>query len=124
MGAYWADKIYFDLLEKTRVVQYIKQQDSCTKRPHAKLIPVVWNGQQDQMFFYDGCTYVGGEFSTVAFYQKSLYPMAMIQNNVGLIGCHPEANHHWFDSYHYMKNFWHNGNHYKLLNDFVERLTR
>ena len=124
MGAYWADKLYFDILDKTRVVQYIKQPNTCTKRPHAKLIDVIWSGEKEQMFFYDGCTYLEGDFSIVAFYLKTLYPMAIIQDNVGLIGCHPEADQHWFNSYSYTKDFWHGGRQYQLLNKFVERLLK
>ena len=43
MGAYWADKDYFDILDDVRVVQYIKQPNTCTRRPHAKNMPTNWS---------------------------------------------------------------------------------
>lgn len=122
MGAYWCDSFYFDFLKGTRVVQYIKARGTCTKRPHAKAIPITWKGRQDRMFFYDGCTFEGGDYVTVATYAETGYTMAMTQENLGLIGCHPEATQHWFDSYNYMKEHWHHGMHHKLLNQFVKKL--
>jgi hypothetical protein len=74
------------------------------------------------MFFYDGCTFEGGDYVTVATYAETGYTMAMTQENLGLIGCHPEATQHWFDSYNYMKEHWHHGMHHKLLNQFVKKL--
>jgi hypothetical protein len=52
------------------------------------------------MFFYDGCTLVGdaSKFTTIATYANG-DAMAVIQNNIGLMGCHPEAEQCWYDSY-------------------------
>lgn len=122
MGAYWCDRLYFNFLKSTRVVQYIKVGGTCTKRPHAKAIPVIWNNQADHMFFYDGCTFKGGDYVTVATYARTGYTMAMVQENIGLIGCHPEATKHWFDIYRYTQPYWHGGRHYHLLNQFVKKL--
>ena len=47
-------------------------------------------------------------------------PMAIIQNNIGIIGCHPEATKHWFDGYSWMRNKYHN--HHNLLLEFVNEL--
>lgn len=121
MGAYWADQHYFDLLDDTRVVQYIKQAGTCTRRPHAKGMNVSWEGKPTTMFFYDGCTYMGGNFEAIATYPTG-YPMAIIQNRVGLIGCHPESTKHWYDSYSWMPRHWHNNTQGKLLLDFTNRL--
>ena len=115
MGAYWADTDYFGLLDNVRVVQYIKQPNTDTRRPHAKEMPVKWHDQQTSMYFYDGCTYTGtGNYHTVASYPNG-DPMAIIQDRVALIGCHPEADHHWYDSYTWMRRRWHGGRHQYLL---------
>ena len=40
MGAYWAGKHYFNILNNVDSVQYIKRPNTDTKRPHAKAIDV------------------------------------------------------------------------------------
>ena len=120
MGAYWSDKYYFDILKETRVVQYIKQRESCTKRPHAKNMEICWEGLRDRMFFYDGCTFHGGSYETVAKYYRTRYPMAIVQENIGLIGCHPEADSFWYDMYPYLRGIRNPTQHY--LREFVQRL--
>jgi glutamine amidotransferase-like uncharacterized protein len=122
MGAYWADKYYFDILDDVRAVQYITQPNTDTRRPHAKHLAVNWMGQDTNMYFYDGCAFVGdnSKFETLATYANG-DPMAIIQGNLGLIGCHPEADKHWYDSYTWMKKHWHGGQHDLLLN-FVDKL--
>jgi glutamine amidotransferase-like uncharacterized protein len=123
MGAYWTDKHYFNIMGDDRIEQYIKQPHTDTKRPHAKNISITWNGNNDKMFFYDGCAIIGDEtkFKTVARYSNG-DPMAVIKNNIGLIGCHPESEIHWYNSYSWMKGLWHDGRHHKLLLDFVNEL--
>jgi glutamine amidotransferase-like uncharacterized protein len=125
MGAYWADTDYLGLLNGVRAVQYIKQPNTDTKRPHAKNIDVNWMGRDMNMYFYDGCALIGDEttFDTVARYRNG-DPMAIIQDNVGLIGCHPESEKHWYDSYSWMQKHYHNDTHGKLLLDFVNELYR
>ena len=39
MGAFWAGRHYFNLLEDIDVPQYITQPGTCTRRPHAKNMP-------------------------------------------------------------------------------------
>ena len=92
MGAYWAGSHYFNLLDDCDAVQYYKRPTADTRRPHTKNISVVWNGVQDKMFFNDGCALIGDntKFETIATYANG-DPMAIIQNNLGLIGCHPES---------------------------------
>jgi hypothetical protein len=122
MGAYWAGNHYFKLLEGIDSVQYYKQPTACTRRPHTKAMPVTWNGRDEKMFFNDGCTFVGnGKYETIATYSNG-EPMAIIQNNLGLIGCHPESEKFWYDGYKKMGPHWHNGSHHKLLLKFVNRL--
>ena len=122
MGAYWAGKYYLDILEGIDAVQYIRRPNTDTRRPHAKAVPIIRNGHPDRMFFYDGCAIVGnGKFQTVATYANG-DPMAIIQNRIGLIGCHPESEQFWYDSYSWMRKHWHHGHHHTLLLDFVNRL--
>tara|TARA_R110000868_G_scaffold163191_1_gene395342 strand:- start:295 stop:936 length:642 start_codon:yes stop_codon:yes gene_type:complete len=124
MGAYWADADYFNILDGVRAEQYIKRPSTDTRRPHAKAANVTWNGQPERMYFYDGCALVGDEnkFETVARYANN-DPMAIIQNRVGLIGCHPESQLFWYDK-KYLKPHWHQGQHHQLLLEFVDRLMQ
>ena len=123
MGAYWAGSEYFNILDNVDAVQYITRPGTDTRRPHAKALPVTWNGESHKMFFYDGCALIGnGKYQTVATYTNG-DAMAIIQNNVGLIGCHPESESHWYSSYTWLKGKYHNGAHHKLLLDFVNELV-
>jgi glutamine amidotransferase-like uncharacterized protein len=122
MGAYWAGQHYFNILEDVDAVQYITRPGTDTRRPHAKNIKINWNGTDTEMFFYDGCALVGnGQFDTIATYSNN-DAMAIIQNNVGLIGCHPESEQFWYDSYTWMKGKYHDGEHHKILLEFVNEL--
>lgn len=114
MGAYWADAYYFDFLKDARAIQYIKAPNTCTRRPHAKDMPVVWNGQPTKMFFYDGCSFTGNNFETIATYPNG-DAMAITQGNIGLIGCHPEADSHWYKGYSWMRDLYQNGRNNKQL---------
>lgn len=121
MGAYWADKTYFDILDSIRVVQYIRRPGTDTRRPHAKACQITWQGQQERMYFYDGCAFVGaGPKETIATYANG-DAMAIIQDRIGLIGCHPESQEFWYDK-RYLKPHWHQGQHNRLLLDFVDQL--
>ena len=123
MGAYWAGSNYFDMLDDVDAVQYITRPNTETRRPHAKAIEVNWNGHPDRMFFYDGCALVGdhAKFKTIATYANG-DAMAIIQNNIGLIGCHPESEKFWYDSYSWMGKHWHDNAHHKLLLEFVNEM--
>ena len=126
MGAYWAGKDYFNILDKVDAVQYIRRPNACTRRPHAKNMPVVWRGQSHNMFFYDGCALVGGDMSpyeTIATYSNG-DNMAIIQNRIGLIGCHPESEQFWYDGYSWLKGKYHNGTQHELLLNFVNELMQ
>ena len=123
MGAYWAGHHYLDILDSVDAVQYITQPGTDTRRPHAKNLSVQWNHVPQKMFFYDGCALVGDttKFQTVATYANG-DPMAIIQNNIGLIGCHPESEQFWYDSYSWMRGRYHRGQHHTLLLDFVDQM--
>ena len=122
MGAYWAGSHYLDLLDSVDAVQYITQPNTDTRRPHAKDMSIVWQGHPNRMFFYDGCALVGdsSKFKTIATYANG-DAMAIIQNNIGLIGCHPEAETFWYNSYTWLQGK-HNSTH-NLLLDFVNQLN-
>jgi hypothetical protein len=123
MGAYWAGSHYFNMLDSVDAVQYLLQPNTDTRRPHAKNIDVTWLGNTEKMFWYDGCALVGNEskFETIARYANN-DPMAIIQNRIGLIGCHPESEQFWYDGYSWMKGKYHGGTHHRLLLEFVDQL--
>jgi len=124
MGAYWAGSHYFDLLDGVDAVQYMTRPGTDTRRPHAKEMPVTWRGQEESMFWYDGCAFVGnGCYKTIATYANS-DPMAIIQGNLGLIGCHPEAEEFWYTSYSYMRRHWTGPRHHRTLLEFTDLLMR
>jgi glutamine amidotransferase-like uncharacterized protein len=124
MGAYWAGSEYFDLLSDVDAVQYLTRPGTDTRRPHAKNINITWQGTPANMFWYDGCAFVGkGNFETVATYANG-DPMAIIQNRIGLIGCHPESEPHWYDSYSWMRGKYHQNAHHRLLLEFVDAIIK
>ena len=122
MGAYWAGSHYFNILDNVDAVQYITRPNTDTRRPHAKHIDVIWNGHPNRMFFYDGCALVGdvNKFKTIATYANG-DAMAIIQNNIGLIGCHPESDPFWYDSYSWMSGKY--SSKHDLLLEFVNTLA-
>ena len=63
------------------------------------------------------------KFKTIATYANG-DAMAIIQNRVGLIGCHPESRKYWYEKpWNYINQYWHNGEHHKLLLEFVNTLA-
>ena len=123
MGAYWAGSNYFDILDSVDAVQYLARPGADTRRPHAKNISINWQGQPMSMFWYDGCALVGdsSKFETVATYANG-DAMAIIQNKIGLIGCHPESEQFWYEGYSWMRPHWHERRHHQLLLEFVDQL--
>jgi hypothetical protein len=121
MGAYWAGTHYLNLLDNVEAVQYITQPNTDTRRPHAKDVNIEWQGHPNRMFFYDGCALVGGgQYNTIATYANG-NAMAVIQKNIGVIGCHPEAESFWYDSYTWMQGKY--VSKHNLLLDFVNQLN-
>jgi glutamine amidotransferase-like uncharacterized protein len=125
MGAYWAGSRYFDFLDGLDAVQYIKRPTAEIRRSYGTVADIEWLGQKEKMFFYDGCTFTGtGRYDTIAKYAND-EPMAIIQGNLGLIGCHPESEKFWYESpYQYLDGYWHDGKHHGLLLDFVNTLMK
>lgn len=124
MGAYWAGSNYFDILRDVDAEQYMTRPGTDTRRPHAKNIDIVWNNTPLKMFWYDGCALVGDKtkFKTVAHYAGNNDPMAIVQDRIGLIGCHPESTPHWYASYSWLRGRYHGGQHHRLLLEFVDNL--
>jgi len=121
MGAYWAGPDYFNILNDIGIDQYIKRPSTCTRRPHAKAMKVNWKGTSQRMFFYDGPVFTGSNFETIATYPNG-EPMAIRQGRVGLIGCHPESEEHWYKYHSWMRGLYHDGDNHKLLLGFVNEL--
>lgn len=122
MGAYWAGPQFLNILDDLDADQYIRRPGTDTHRPHTKALDVTWRGQQEKMFFYDGCSIYGnGEFDTVATYANG-DNMAGYQGRIGMIGCHLESEVHWYNSYKYMLPHWHHRRHHDLLLDFTNEL--
>ena len=124
MGAYWAGSHYLNVLDSVDAVQYLKRPGADTRRPHAKHMSVTWRGQPDHMFWYDGCALVGDntKFETVATYVNG-DAMAIVQNRIGLIGCHPEAEQFWYDEYSWMRRHRRSGHHHRLR-EFADQLMQ
>lgn len=122
MGGYLAGKSYFNLLKNVDSVQYVKRKNAELRHEHETVTSVRWKNRLYNMYFYDGCAMIGDEtgFQTIARY-KNGDPMAIIQGNVGVIGCHPESPKYWYEEAHFEK-YWHHGKDHELLLDFIEEL--
>ena len=124
MGAYWAGSFYFDILDSVEPTQYIKRPGADIRRPYGTYATVLWKGTPQDMYFYDGCSLVGDptKFDTIATYANG-DPMAIIQGRIGLIGCHPESQKHWYEKpWQYLTPKWHSNAHHRLLLEFVDDL--
>ena len=126
MGAYWAGSRYFDILDfKVEPVQYIKRPNADVRRSYGTVASVTWLDQQEKMYFYDGCTFTN-ENSNMKVWARYANgdPMAIIQGNIGLIGCHPEAPLYWYEGkWKYINKYYHGGRHHDLLLNFTNTLT-
>lgn len=129
MGAYWAGSNYFDILKDIEPVQYIKRKNADIRRSYATVAEVDWLGEKENMFFYDGCTFIRNKddvdpvFDIHGSYSNG-DPMAIVQGRIGLVGCHPESEKFWYDGcYKYIKKNWHQGKHHGLLLDFLNGMV-
>lgn len=120
MGAYWAGRNYLDILDGGDCVQYIKRPDTTIRKSYSTTTKVTWNGTEEDMFFYDGCSIVDSKVEAVSRYQNGDV-MAGYYERIGIIGCHPESEESWY-SKKYLAPWWHEGRHHKLLLDFVDGL--
>jgi len=122
MGAYWAGKHYFNLVNNVAIEQYIHRPQAEIKRSFETTIDVRWQRKNTRMFFFDGCAFIGKGFKTIARYQNG-DAMAIIKNRIGLIGCHPESRKSWY-ARPYLKQHWHDFEHHVLLQEFVDQLIK
>lgn len=122
MGGYLAGKHYFNILKNVDAVQYIKRKNAELRYENETVTQIKWKGKTYKMFFYDGCALIGDQsgFKTIARY-KNGDPMAIIQGDVGIIGCHPESPKYWYENTPFEK-YWHGGRDHELLLDFIEEL--
>lgn len=116
MGAYWAGPHYFDVVDNLEIEQYIAQPNADITTEYSTEADVLWNNKPEVMYFYDGCAILGDKMRVIATY-KNGNAMAAIQNNVGMIGCHPEALADW-----YLDSGFYNPIHAELMCEFVNDL--
>ena len=121
MGAYWAGTDYFDIAVDLTIEQYIEQPGADIHYGGPTVADVVWDDSPETMYFYDGCSIDGENMDVVATYANG-YAMAVIQGNVGLIGCHPEAKDWWYELDGMSKSYY-NVKHKKLMTNFVKELV-
>jgi len=121
MGAYWAGANYFDLLWEVEPVQYINRPNAEITHEGPATVEVLWSGEYEDMYFYDGCAFIGWtqDCDVVATYQNG-DAMAIYQGNLGLLGCHPESEQWWYDLDEL--DYWHGGWHNDLFCEFVNNL--
>ena len=118
-------KLVGPISTSTRLVLCNGSSYTDTRRPHAKAASITWRGNPERMYFYDGCALIGdtNKFQIVATYANG-DAMAIQQNNIGLIGCHPESEKFWYESYSWMRGRYHSDKHHKLLLEFVDQLMQ
>jgi glutamine amidotransferase-like uncharacterized protein len=119
MGAYWAGPGYFDVAVDLEMAQYITQPTADITYDGPTIAQVTWNGKPETMYFYDGCAILGDNPEWVVARYANGDAMAVIQGNVGMIGCHPEAQEWWYDDIE--DNYKHH--HKELMAEFVKELV-
>ena len=120
MGAYWAGSDYFDITTDLTIGQYIERPTSDITYDGPTIANVTWLNDPDTMYFYDGCAILGDDMDVYATYVNG-DAMAVIQGNVGVIGCHPEAQPNWYDEGD-MYNYYHL-KHAQCMSNFLKDLV-
>ena len=124
MGAYWAGPDYFDVVVDLTICQYITQPTTDITYDGATVAEVTWNGNAETMYFYDGCAILGDNMEWVTARYTNGDAMAAIQGNVGIIGCHPEAQPSWYDDVEdNYKHDYYKYHHKELMANFVKELV-
>mgnify|MGYP003350370166 FL=1 len=122
VGAYWAGPDYFDILHGVEPVQYIKRPKADIMRSCNIAARCVWKGEEENIFFRDGCTFVGDLSQSEiisTYYNKE--PMCIRQGKIGVMGACLDSLEWWYDN-KTLKQYWHGGRHHKLLLEFVNEL--
>jgi glutamine amidotransferase-like uncharacterized protein len=122
MGAYWAGPDYFDIAVDLTIEQYIEQPGADIHYGGPTVADVTWNGNPETMYFYDGCSITGDNMEWIVARYANGDPMAVIQGNIGLIGCHPEAQEWWYTLDEMPKSYY-NVKHKKLMAEFLKDLV-
>ena len=79
-------------------------------------------GEEEQIFFRDGCTFVGDlSHSEIVSTYFNKEPMCIVQGNIGVMGACLDSLEWWYDNKK-LKQYWHEGKHHKLLLEFVDKL--
>ncbi len=122
MGAYWAGPLYYNIMTSVRIVQNIQRRKASTRRSYGTVVPVLWQGNLEHMYFYDGCSILGDfkDNEVIALYENG-DPAAVIRDSVGVIGPHPESDIYWYTTKK-IQPYWHHYRHHQLLLDFVRTL--
>ena len=122
VGAYWAGPKYFDILNGAEPVQYIKRPTADIMRSINIAAHCTWEGKEEQIFFRDGCTFVGDlSHSEIVSTYFNKEPMCIVQGNIGVMGACLDSLEWWYDNKK-LKQYWHEGKHHKLLLEFVDKL--
>ena len=122
VGAYWAGPDYFDILKGAEPVQYIKRPTADIMRSCNIAAECVWNGEEERIFFRDGCTFVGDlSHSEIVSTYFNKEPMCIRQGKIGVMGACLDSQEWWYDN-NTIKQYWHEGRHHKLLVEFVNKL--
>lgn len=119
MGAYWAGSDYFNITTDLTIGQYIERPTADIRYSGPTVADVTWLDEEHTMYFYDGCAILGDDMDVIATYANG-DPMAVIQGNVGMVGCHPEALDWWYAEGD-MPNYFDTG-HAELMANFVKDL--
>jgi hypothetical protein len=122
MGAYWAGPNYFDITTDLTIGQYIERPTSDINTDGPTVADVTWLGYSETMYFYDGCAILGDNMTDVYARYANGDPMAVIQGNVGMIGCHPEALEWWYNEGG-MYNHYYDPQHAQHMSNFLKDLT-
>jgi len=124
VGAYWAGPAYFDILKGAEPVQYIKRPTADIMRSCNIAAECVWNGEEERIFFRDGCTFVGDlSHSEIVSTYFNKEPMCIRQGKIGVMGACLDSQEWWYDN-KTIRQYWHNGRHHVLLLDFVNDLMK
>jgi glutamine amidotransferase-like uncharacterized protein len=124
VGAYWAGPSYFDILKGVEPVQYIKRPTADIMRSYNIAAECIWNGEEERIFFRDGCTFVGdmSQSKIVSTYFNK-EPMCIVQGKIGVMGGCLDSLEWWYDN-KTIHQYWHEGRHNKLLFDIKLKSDR
>lgn len=120
MGAYWAGPNYFDIAVDLEIGQYIERPTADIDYDGPTVAEIDWGNYTTMMYFYDGCAILGDNMDVIATYANG-DPMAVIQGNIGMIGCHPEALDWWYEEGN-MNNLY-DPKHAQLMSNFLKDLV-